>query len=79
MDRVEWRFIRLMTLSVQNGRCATAGCASPARDVVLVGSDYRGFCRSCRLKLDGKSRARKARHTRIVRAAERSGQKVLFS
>jgi hypothetical protein len=69
----------MVVLAAQSGRCATSGCSLPARDVVLDRGEFCAFCRSCRLKLDGRSRAKKANHTRIVRAAERSGQGALFA
>lgn len=79
MTSREWRFLRLMTIDVQNGRCASPECTAPARDVIIVDGAYRSFCRSCRLKRDGKSRARKGHHTRLVRLAQKSGQRSLLS
>jgi hypothetical protein len=68
----------MVVLAAQQGRCATAGCQRPARDVVLRARVYTAFCQSCRLKLDAPQRVPKAIHTKIVRRAERAGQRDLF-
>jgi hypothetical protein len=68
----------MVVFEAQQGRCATAGCQAGARDVIDHQNQYRGFCRSCRLRLDAPVRVPKAIHTKLVRRAERAGQRELF-
>jgi len=63
-----WDTIRIAAIRCQGGLCATAGCLrGEPLDVVPVPARpdcFHAYCRSCRLKLNGSERARKAAATR---------------
>ena len=66
-----WDTIRVAAIRCQGGRCATPDChRGEPLDVVPVPARpdcFHAYCRSCRLKLNGSYRARKAAATRLRR------------
>ena len=72
-----WQSTRALVLASQDGQCASLGCPVPALDVVTVNGEHVAYCRSHRLKLDASIRIPKARHTKIVKREQVSGQVLI--